>query len=179
MRSTAKLIFLTLRLSPLLILAACVSMPNGPSIMVLPGQGKNFEQFRHDDNECRHYAYEQTNSTTAKDAAVSSGLSSAAIGSALGAIAGVALGGGEGAAIGAGVGLLAGGLSGTGNANASGSIHQQRYDQGYIQCMYAKGHHVPVAGMVRNAPYTTGNGGNLSNLPPPPPPGYPSAPVYR
>ncbi|MBX3641235.1 MAG: hypothetical protein KF888_12200 [Nitrosomonas sp.] len=171
MRAVAKLIF---RFFPLLILAACVSMPDGPSIMALPGKGKNFDQFRHDDYECRHYAYEQVGGTTTKNAAVNSGLNSAAIGAALGAIAGVALGGGHGAAIGAGTGLLAGGLFGTDNANASGFIHQQRYDQGYIQCMYAKGHHVPVAGTFRNDPYT--NGSNIPN--PPPPPGYPPASVY-
>lgn len=87
MRAAAKLIFWFF---PLLILAACVSMPDGPSIMALPGKGKNFDQFRHDDYECRHYAYEQIDGTTTKNAVVNSGLNSAAIGAALGAIAGIA-----------------------------------------------------------------------------------------
>ncbi len=161
--------------SVLLVLTACVNMPTGPSVMVLPGAGKNFDQFRYDDYECRQYAHEQTGGTTAKDAAVSSGLNSAAIGAGLGAIAGLAIGGGEGAAIGAGTGLLAGGLSGSGTARASGHIGQERYDNGYIQCMYAKGHNVPLSGSIRNNtdPYNQNN--RVST--PPPPPGYP--PPYR
>src|SRR6266581_2051262 len=49
-----------LRFSPLLVgallLGACVSMPKGPSVMVLPGSGKSFDQFRYDDVECRQFA---------------------------------------------------------------------------------------------------------------------------
>ena len=40
----------------LLSLAACSSMPTGPSILVLPGPGKNFDDFRADDLKCRQYA---------------------------------------------------------------------------------------------------------------------------
>ncbi|MCP5246279.1 MAG: hypothetical protein H6937_10205 [Burkholderiales bacterium] len=167
--------FLNPKLSMVLILftlTGCVAMPTGPSVMVLPGAGKNFDLFRSDDYECRQYAYEQVGGATTRDAAVSSGLNSAAIGAGLGAIAGVALGGGEGAAIGAGTGLLAGGLAGSGTARTSGYIAQERYDNAYIQCMYAKGHHVPVSGNIRNnpQPYTSGY---PSSTPPPPPPGYP------
>lgn len=171
MRSNLRFIF---RVFPLLLLAACISMPDGPSIMALPGNGKNFDQFRHDDYACRHYAQEQTGGATAKGAAANSGFNSAAIGAALGAIAGVAFGGGQGAAIGAGTGVLAGGLVGSDNARTSGLINQQRYDQGYIQCMYAKGHHVPVAGTFRNDSYDSSR-----NIIPPSPPGYPPASVYR
>lgn len=171
MRSILKFFFRTL---PLVILTACISTPDGPSIMALPGNGKNFDQFRHDDYACRNYAHEQTGGTTAKGAAVNSGFNSAAIGAALGAIAGVAFGGGQGAAIGAGTGVLAGGLFGSDNARISVLINQQRYDQGYIQCMYAKGHHIPVAGTVRNDSYDSGR-----NITSPLPPGYPPAPVYR
>lgn len=155
----------------LLVLTGCVTMPTGPSVMVLPGSGKSFDQFRYDDYECRQYAYEQIGGTTSRDAAVSSGLNSAAVGAGLGAIAGVALGGGEGAAIGAGTGLLAGGLAGSGTSRTSGYIAQERYDNSYIQCMYAKGHHVPVSGNINNNPYPY-SGQQIST--PPPPPGYPS-----
>ena len=37
----------------LLLLGGCVSMPSGPSMMVLPGTGKSFDQFRADDADCR------------------------------------------------------------------------------------------------------------------------------
>jgi len=50
--------------------------------------------------------------------------------------------GGSGAAIGAGSGLLAGSLMSTSASGSSMSEVQQRY----VQCMYAKGHQVPVSG---------------------------------
>ena len=40
-------------------LAACTTMPSGPNVMVLPGTGKNFDQFRADDFQCRQYAQSQ------------------------------------------------------------------------------------------------------------------------
>ena len=107
-------------LLPMPLLAACVSMPTGPSMLVLPGTGKNFDQFRNDDYNCRQYAYAQVGGVTPNQASVSSGVASAAIGTALGAAAGAAIGGGQGAAIGAGTGLLAGGLVGSSTARTSG-----------------------------------------------------------
>ena len=44
---------------------------------------------------------------------------------------------------------------------------QRRYDTAYIQCMYAAGHRVPVAGVFASPP---------PGSPPPPPVGPPSAP---
>lgn len=164
-------------LFPLLLITACASMPSGPSVVVLPGKGVHFDQFRSDDYVCREYAYTQAGGVTAQDAAVNSGLNTAAIGAALGAIAGVALGGGHGAAVGAGTGLLAGGLIGTDSARASGYMAQQRYDQGYVQCMYAKGHGVPTAGTISSQSQYEQYGRPAASLPPPPP-GY-GAPVYR
>lgn len=46
-------------------LTACASMPTGPSMMALPGSGKNFDKFRNDDNQCRQFAYERVNETSA------------------------------------------------------------------------------------------------------------------
>ena len=44
-----------------LALAGCASTPPpGPSVMVLPGTGKSFDEFRHDDHDCRGYAYVQS-----------------------------------------------------------------------------------------------------------------------
>ena len=39
------------RLAPLalLVLAACASVPSGPSVMALPGSNKSFDQFRSDE----------------------------------------------------------------------------------------------------------------------------------
>ncbi|MDE2387734.1 MAG: hypothetical protein KGN35_01410 [Betaproteobacteria bacterium] len=170
-------------LSTTCILAACVSLPSGPSVMTLPGSGKSFEQFRHDDYDCRRYAYEQIGGLTPRQSAQSSGVQSAAVGAGLGAAAGAAIaGGGGGAAIGAGAGLLAGGLAGSGTASTSAYVNQHRYDMSYIQCMYAKGHRVPVSGKISgDAPAAASSTvpGPSSFNPPPLPPGNPPPPPPR
>lgn len=158
----------TLRYSPLLallLLGACVSMPSGPSVLVLPGSGKSFDQFRADDAACRQYAQYQMGGATADQAAVDSGVRSAALGTVLGAAAGAAINGRSGAGAGAGAGLLFGGLSGAGAANSSGYATQQRYDFAYQQCMYAKGHRVPVSGRFSG-------GGDMRREVQPPASGY-------
>jgi len=76
-----------------LLLSACATAPTGPSVMVLPGSGKPFEQFQADDTICRQWAARQTETTK--------------------------------------------------SADTSG---QSRYDMSYVQCMYGKGHQIPVAG---------------------------------
>jgi hypothetical protein len=135
-----------LLLPAVLGLAACATMPNGPSMLVLPGTGKSFEQFRFDDNDCRQFASAQIGGATPQQAADESGVRSAALGTAVGAVAGAAIGGQQGAAVGAGTGLLFGGLAGTSTSYSSAWTLQQRYDYGYEQCMYSKGHKVPVSG---------------------------------
>ena len=177
-------------------LTACASIPTGPSMMALPGSGRSFEQFRYDDYYCRQFAHEQTGGATPNRAAIYSSVTSAAVGAGLGAAAGAAMGGGRGAAIGAGTGLLAGSLAGTHTAGATGYMSQQRYDAGYVQCMYGKGHRVPVSGQTGNNPYTAGVNQynstpypsrpparviqrNTFPPPPPPPPGIPPPPPPR
>ncbi|MBC7779710.1 MAG: hypothetical protein H7125_06325, partial [Proteobacteria bacterium] len=97
---------------------------------------------------------------------------------AVGALAGAALGGSNGAAAGAGVGLLFGSVSGADAANRSGYTLQQRYDNAYVQCMYAKGNKVPQAGLARSGPPIGYAPPRASSAPlganslPPPPPGY-------
>jgi hypothetical protein len=149
----------------LAILAACATVPSGPSVMALPGTGKSFDQFRADDYDCRQYASAQVGGATPNQAAADSGVRSAAIGTAVGAAAGAAIDGSSGAAAGAGVGLMVGALAGTGAAQGSAYNTQRRYDIGYVQCMYAKGHKVPVpAGMA------SPRGATAYGPPPPPPP---------
>ncbi|MGH8744448.1 MAG: hypothetical protein ACREUY_09245 [Burkholderiales bacterium] len=164
------------RLSPLtllLLVGACTTMPEGPSVMVLPGTGKSFDQFRADDFECRQFASGQVGGTTAGQASSDSGVRSAALGTLLGAALGAAVNGGSGAAVGAGTGLALGALAGTGAAESSGYTVQQRYNNGYVQCMYAKGHRVPVSGrFTYSNPPAPAN--YASPLPPPPPPRYSS-----
>ena len=157
-----------------LLLAGCVSMPSGPGVMVLPGSGKNFDQFRADDMECRQFASNQVGGTTPDVAAENSGLKSAAVGTAIGAAAGAIIGGRHGAASGAGAGLIVGGASGAGAAAGSQRSLQQRYDFGYQQCMYAKGHKIPSTGRFENTRPPVASSSTYA--PPPPPPGAPPPP---
>lgn len=163
-----------------LALAACTSIPQGPNVMVLPGNGKTLEQFQSDDVFCRQYASMQSG-TNANDVAVDNGVKSAAVGTALGAASGALIGGGEGAAVGAGVGLLVGGLAGTGSGSATGYQSQVRYDNAYQQCMFARGHSIPVTASYsapsRNkentpAPRKQNYYGPPPNTQTPPPPQY-------
>jgi hypothetical protein len=171
-----------LRFSPLLALltvAACTTIPTGPSVMAMPGTGKSFDQFRGDDAECRQFAYSQVGGGSANDAAVDSGVKSAAVGTLVGALAGAAIGGHQGAGVGAGVGLLAGSAAGANAAQASGYSAQHRYDNAYVQCMYAKGDRVPVSGRMMSGTergyYPPPPSGN-TYAPPPPPSGSPPPP---
>ena len=139
-----------------LALGACTTIPSGPSEMALPGTGKNFDQFRADDADCRQFALGQSGGNTPNQAAADSTAKSAALGAGVGALAGAAINGGRGAGAGAGMGLIVGAIAGSSAGNQSSWEMQQRYDAGYKQCMYAKGHKVPVYGNVsyRNAPPT-------------------------
>jgi len=148
----------------LLAVAGCATIPTGPSVLVLPGTGKSFDQFRLDEYDCRQYAHAQVGGTTGNQAAEDAGVRSAVIGTALGALAGAAIGGdSRGAGVGAGVGLLAGSAAGAGAGQQSGYDLQRRYDHAYQQCMYAKGHRVPIAGRY-------GPTEQRASTPPPPPP---------
>jgi hypothetical protein len=170
-----------LRFSPLaalLLLGACTTIPTGPSVMAMPGSGKSFDQFRADDADCRQFAFSQAGGESANDAAIDSGVKSAAVGTVVGALAGAAIGGHHGAGVGAGVGLLAGSAAGAGAGQASGYNTQRRYDNAYVQCMYAKGESVPVSGRMMSGharAYNPPPPGN-TYAPPPPPSGYPPPP---
>lgn len=161
-----------------LLTTACASVPTGPSVMVLPGTGKNFDQFQVDDAVCRQWAAQQTGTTTEK-ASTNTAVTGAAIGTVLGAAAGAAIGAaagspGTGAAVGAGVGLLGGTAAGAGNAGRAHGSVQRRYDASYMQCMYAKGNQIPVARgsapAYTSAPTVTPKAVSTPPPPPPPPP---------
>lgn len=161
-------------LAAVLLLGACATLPpSGPSVMVLPGSGKNFDQFRADDYECRNFASDQIGGATAEQAQVDSAVKSAALGTAVGAVAGAIIGGHRGAAAGAGTGLLVGSAAGAGAAQGSAGSMQRRYDISYAQCMYAKGHQIPSSGRF------DGQRRAYGPPPPPPPPGTPPPPPPR
>lgn len=154
-----------------LLLTACATVPTGPSVMVLPGSGKGFEQFQADDAVCRQWAAQQTGTTT-KQVATESIVGGAVVGTVVGAAAGAAIGAAAGspatgAAVGAGAGLFGGTAIGAGQGEGHSLSVQRRYDMAYMQCMYAKGNQIPVA-RGSKPPYT-------SAAPPPPPPPPPAA----
>ena len=178
---TPRTVFLR-RFSPLLLLGlvACVSVPSGPSMMALPGSSKGFDQFRADEAMCRNYASQSIGATSASGSAVDAGVSSALIGTLVGAAAGAAVDGSHGAGVGAGMGLVVGSVAGVGAADASRYGTQQRYDQNYVQCMYSRGHKVPVTGGYTVRRTTAPAAPTTNYVPPPgnppPPPGTPPAP---
>ncbi len=142
----------------------CATIPTGPSVMVLPGSVKTFEQFQTDDTVCRQWA-QQGLGITPGQAATSSTVTGAAIGTLAGAVLGAAIGAaagspGTGAAIGAGGGLLFGTAAGASAGEIAELTVQRRYDIAYQQCMYAKGNQIP--GVVAASQPVA--------LPPPPPP---------
>ncbi|MFT3850749.1 MAG: glycine zipper family protein [Propionivibrio sp.] len=160
--------------SALVLLGACTTVPTAPSILALPGSNRSFESFRADDQDCRNYAMRQITVPAADP-----GVQSAVVGTAVGAAAGAAFGGQQGAAIGAGTGLLMGSAVGADSSRAYTYGTQRQYDHAYIQCMYGRGHKVPVsAEFARNLSQSPVGPAQSGNYPPPPPPSTVPPPDY-
>jgi hypothetical protein len=163
-------IFLSLVLSALI---GCATIPNGPSVMVLPPQGKPFEQFMAEDAICRQWAAQQIGLNpreTVNQNTVAGAVGGTVIGAGMGAAIGSASGDiGAGAAIGAASGLLIGTAAGANAGQVYGWEAQRRYDIAYMQCMYAKGNQIPgVSTRTRR----------VQKIPPPPPSGFPPPDFY-
>ncbi|HSI46380.1 MAG TPA: YMGG-like glycine zipper-containing protein [Methylophilus sp.] len=174
-----------------LALTACATTPTGPSNMALPGTGKDFNSFRSSDLSCRDFAMTQIGSKSVNQQYNESLAATTAVGTVIGAAIGAAAGGGQGAAIGAGVGALSGGAVGAESAETSGYNAQEKYDNAYLQCMYAAGHRIPVpASMAKTYSQSVTTSTSSTQItrtqstvgippvrstyypPPPPPPGY-------
>jgi len=117
------------------LLAGCATEPSGPGVLVLPGAGKTFEEFREEDAVCRNDAQDRvgTSPEQAADDSVprGAGASDALIGAG-------SHDAGVGAAIGAG-----NGAAGSAAAGTVADAVQARYDLNYLRCMDAKGNRVP------------------------------------
>ncbi len=151
-----------------LVLGACATAPSGPSMLVLPGSGKSFETFRFDDFECRNFATAQANTAAADQARQDSMVRGAALGTVVGAIAGAAIDGSRGAGVGAGTGLIIGTASGASSGSGDSFSAQRRYDHAYVQCMYSKGHRVPIDARLSEQPVPRAQ--PAATAPPPAPP---------
>ena len=156
-------------------LGACATMPLGPSVLVLPGSGKSFEDFEMDNGICQDWAAQQTGASP-EAAGANRAAAGAAIGTLVGAGAGAAIGAAAGnpaagAAIGGGSGLILGSFGGYDAGQSWRWELQRRYDNAYQQCMYAKGNQIPVD--AGSQPATTSYDDGAI---PPPPPGPPPPP---
>jgi uncharacterized protein YcfJ len=136
-------------MAAVLTVAACAPQVVAPTVPVMPGQGKQFDQFANDQATCEAYAQQQIAPLTQQ--ANNAGIGQTLLTTALGAGLGAAFGGGRGAAIGAASGAVVGGSMGASNSARAGAGIQGQYNMFYAQCMTAKGNAVPGA---------------------PPPPGY-------
>jgi hypothetical protein len=158
-------------------LAGCtVAPPSAPTVVAMPGPGVPFSTFQQDDNYCRYYAGQRSQSGGSAAAASQSATNTAVGGTLLGAAAGALLGAaggnaGVGAAIGAGSGLLLGSAAGGGNAQGAADSIQAQYNVAYAQCMV--GHGNKMEGYA-GGPGPSYNDGAPRYAPPGyyPPPGY-------
>lgn len=151
------------------LLSACTTLPTGPDVLVLPGTGKSFDQFRFDEADCRQYASNSIGGTTANQASTDNTVRNAAVGAVVGTVAGAMIGGHQGAGAGAGMGLAVGTIAGASTGEISGRGLQRRYDFSYQQCMYAKGHRVPVSGRWEPTPRAAPAANPAPARPPVPP----------
>ena len=99
-----------------------------------------------------------------------------ALGAGVGAIAGAAIDGSRGAGVGAGTGLIIGTASGASSGAGDSYSAQRRYDHAYIQCMYSKGHRVPVDGRLNEQTGQRTGPAATSPAVPAPPVGAPPPP---
>jgi hypothetical protein len=157
------------------LVGGCATIPTGPSVMVLPGSTKSFEQFQYDEGICRQWASQQVGGVPGEVTARNT-TAGAAVGTLLGAAAGAAIGAAAGnpalgAAAGAGAGLFGGSAYGASADQWDSASMQRRYDMSYLQCMYAKGNQVP-AGRGSQSTYTA-----PAAAPPPPPAPPPTSAV--
>jgi outer membrane lipoprotein SlyB len=152
-------------------LTGCAPTVMAPTVPVMPGQNKTFDQFTADQQTCQGYANAET--APLSQQANNQALGGALLTTALGAGLGAAIGGGRGAAIGAASGAVLGGAAGAQGSSIAGMSIQQQYNIFYSQCMSAHGNQVP--GFSPNQ-YALPPYGGAGGPPPGPPPGGPMPP---
>lgn len=149
------------------LLGGCATLPEGPTVAVMPGPGIPLAQFRHDQAVCRAYARQEAGANP-NEIAQQQVISGAALGTAIGALGGAVIGGGRSDVTRsmAGAGLFMGSAIGASAAEQSRMTLQRRYNIAYMQCMYTKGNSVPGYPPPRYTPPPP-----PGSAPPPPPPG--------
>jgi hypothetical protein len=150
-----------LAMSAAVLLAGCAEEPMGPTIPVMPAQGKSQAEFAQDDAACQQYAHERIAGQV--DRANNDQVASTLLGTAIGAGLGAAVGNTRGAVVGGAAGAAVGASAGPGPYAGYGI--QRQFNIAYAQCMSSHGDQVPQRPM---RPY----GPPPGYYPPPPPPGY-------
>ena len=134
-RITPSTLKLWAALAPALVCAACSTMSGGsaPTVAVLPGGGKDMAAFNTDDIACRGDAQARASERSPVPAAmglgrteVASSRSRLAIRESTDTTTGSVYGGAPAA-----------------DASTAFTL-QQRYDTAYVQCMFSKGHKIPM-----------------------------------
>jgi len=121
-----------------LIASACGTIPanGGPSVAVLPGGGKSMPEFNIDDIACRATA--KVKASDNSPLPVGMGLGEPEI------VASV-----RGRLSLRDSNELTGSVFGNAAAADAGAVTPQvRYDTAYLQCMYSKGHKIPIRGAM-------------------------------
>lgn len=152
-------------MATVIALSACAPTVMTPTIPVMPGANKPFDQFAADQQTCQAYANSQTAPMAAQ--ANNQAAGGALLTTVLGAGLGAAFGGGRGAAIGAASGAVVGTSMAARNSSMAGMGIQQQYDIFYAQCMSARGNQVP--GFAPNQYALPPYPGTAPGAPPPPP----------
>ena len=188
MKNSRLIVLIVLSLFVFAVCGCATTMPQGPSVTVMPAQGKPFAKFQNEDAECRKWG-EKSSGISAADAHNQSTFGGAAIGSLIGAGAGALIGSvsgnvGAGAAIGTGTGLLVGTATGADSGRVSAREAQRRYDIAYSQCMASHGNQIqqPAAAPVpvyyprRRVIIVPAEQPPVYYMPPPPAPMYQQPP---
>jgi hypothetical protein len=138
-------------------LVGCTGVAPGPVALVMPAQGRSLAHFQVDDEFCRAFALDRLGGVSPEAAAITN-LASSVIGAmGLFGLAGAVIDGSRGARIGAAVGAVTGGIgAGVAGLDARSPV-QTRFDNAYVQCMFTRGHRVPIS-----ASLATGSGGTSS-----------------
>lgn len=150
-------------IAAVLTLGGCVTVPSGPTIPVMPGQGKSFSEFQNDQYYCEGYAHDRVagrinaaNDKIARNTVIGTALG-AALGAAVGDTRGAVVGGAAGAAVGA--------------STAHPGYHQysaqREYNIAYAQCMKYRGNEIAPPPRPR---WDRGYRDYRDYPPPPPPP---------
>lgn len=118
-----------------LIASACGSIPTngGPTVAVLPGGGKSMPEFNLDDIACRATAKVKANDGSPLPVAMGLGKPEVIASSR------------SRVTLRESSESTTGSVFGNAQAPEAGSVTpQQRYDTAYVQCMFSKGHKIPI-----------------------------------